>query len=139
MKKTDVIIPLNANFQKNTLNIVVISTPKHGVQMTELPSTHPKFIVVPVEADQWVKVSIDERQTIKLGEDSINSVFSYICYNLDVEPKGSERDPKCDYFVGCSYVVDHKSLINKDDKKILSKSKEQKEVKVKPHVRRRVI
>lgn len=82
------------------LQLVVLDCPKYGRQVIELDKT--KLIAVPVGEEEWAKLSIDKKETIKLdplGNCAPRGIFDYICYTITTEKKGTEKDPNCDYFI----------------------------------------
>ena len=129
MKKTDVIIPINCKAQgENVLQMAVVNTTKFGTQVIKIANEYPMFILVAVEPDEWVKVSIDERQTIKMDptlSTGLNNVFNYITYNITAEKTSSNIDPDCDYFITKSNQLDK---ANKTKKQRTLKSANSKKV-----------
>lgn len=113
MKKTDIIIRFDpANNYSNSLQIVVLDTPKYGKQITEL--NEPKCIAVPLDEGQWAKLSIDKRETVKVNGSSPKKIFDYICYTITTEDKDTEIEPDCEYFISCS--TPYKNRVKKNTK-----------------------
>ena len=130
MKKTDVIVPINCKAQgDNVLQMAVVNTTKFGTQVIKLSNEFPMFIVVAVECDEWVKVSIDERQTIKIDPSlstGIRNVFNYITYSITAEKTTTNIDPDCDYFITKSSQLDRTSKTKRQ--RVLKNAKGEKEV-----------
>ena len=130
MKKTDVIVPINCKAQgDNVLQMAVVNTTKFGTQVIKLNNEYPMFIVVAVESDEWVKVSIDERQTIKMDPSlltGIRKVFNYITYSITAEKTTTNIDPNCDYFITISNQLDKASKTKKQ--RVLKNAKDEKEI-----------
>lgn len=117
MKKTDVIVPINCKAQgQDVLQMAVVNSTKFGTQVIKLSNEYPMYIVVPVEVDEWVKVSIDERQTIKMDptlSTGLINTFNYITYNITAEKSNNKIDPNCDYFITKSTQLDKNSKTKK--------------------------
>jgi hypothetical protein len=116
MKQTDVILPINCKVQGDVLQMAVVNTTRFGTQVIKLSNEYPMFIVVAVEPDEWVKVSIDERQTIKMDptlSTGLTNQFNYITYNITAEKTSSAVDPNCDYFITKSNQLDKNSKTKK--------------------------
>ena len=130
MKKTDVILPINGKAQgENVLQMAVVTTTKFGTQVIKLSNEYPMFIVVAVESDEWVKVSIDERQTINIDPSlstGIRNVFNYITYSITAEKTTTNIDPDCDYFITKSSQLDRTSKTKRQ--RVLKNAKGEKEV-----------